>query len=253
MCQDGGYVTAARSNSHYGLVFKDCTIKGETSKVDGNYYLGRPWTEGAEVYYIDTRMEVGPRASGWTEMSAGGCTRMAEWNSTTTNGSPVDLSQRATKLGKTTPNPNNPILTAEEAMEIGNLHNTFGDWDPTLLTEQAPIPTNVKQDGKKLVWDNSNYALLWAVVKDGKVIAFTTEPSIELTADGTYAVRAANEMGGLSEMSATVAVTGVTTGISETINAETIVPDRIYNMGGVRVDKAQRGLYIINGRKVVIK
>jgi len=253
MCQDGGYVTAARSNSHYGLVFKDCTIKGETSKVDGNYYLGRPWTEGAEVYYIDTRMEVVPRASGWTEMSAGGCTRMAEWNSTTTNGSPVDLSQRATKLGKTTPNPNNPILTAEEAMEIGNLHNTFGDWDPTLLTEQAPIPTNVKQDGKKLVWDNSNYALLWAVVKDGKVIAFTTEPSIELTADGTYAVRAANEMGGLSEMSATVAVTGVTTGISETINAETIVPDRIYNMGGVRVDKAQRGLYIINGRKVVIK
>ena len=253
MCQDGGYVTAARSNSHYGLVFKDCTIKGETSKVDGNYYLGRPWTEGAEVYYIDTRMEVVPRASGWTEMSAGGCTRMAEWNSTTTNGSPVDLSQRATKLGKTTPNPNNPILTAQEALEIGNLHNTFGDWDPTLLTEQAPIPTNVKQDGKKLVWDNSNYALLWAVVKDGKVIAFTTEPSIELSEDGTYAVRAANEMGGLSEMSATVAVTGVTTGISETINAETIVPDRIYNMGGVRVDKAQRGLYIINGRKVVIK
>ena len=251
MCEDGGYITAARGNSHYGYVFKDCTIKGGSSKVNGNYYLGRPWTGGAETYFINTKMEVLPRAEGWHDWGQGP-TRYAEYNSMTANGTPVDLSQRM-KMFPSDKKTNEPILTAEEAMEIGNLHNTFGDWDPTLLTEQAPIPTNVKQDGKKLVWDNSNYALLWAVVKDGKVIAFTTEPSIELSADGTYAVRAANEMGGLSEMSATVAVTGVTTGISETINAETIVPDRIYNMGGVRVDKAQRGLYIINGRKVVIK
>jgi len=252
MCQDGGYIAVPRDNVKYGYVFKDCTIKGETSKVDGNYYLGRPWTEGAEAYFIDTKMEVVPRAIGWAEMSAGGCTRMAEWNSMTANGSQVDLTGRAKTLGKTTPNPNNPVLTAEEALEIGNLHNMFGDWDPTLLTEQAPVPANLKQEGNYLVWDDSNYALLWAIVKDGQVIGFTTEPKFELPVDGQYAVRAANEMGGLCEQSETVDVTGVTTGIFEAENPLSRVPETIYNLNGIRVDKAHKGLYIVGGKKTVI-
>ena len=252
MCQDGGYIAVPRANVKYGYVFKDCTIKGETSKVDGNYFLGRPWTEAAEVYFIDTKMEALPRAIGWADMSAGGCTRMAEWNSMTATGSAVDLSGRAKQLGKETPNPNNPVLTAEEALEIGNLHNMFGDWDPTLATEQAPIPSNVKlnSDTKTLTWDNSNYALLWAIVKDGKVVDFTIENTYTVDdAYATYAVRAANEMGGLSEAGEAL----ITTAITEVANGEQAMPETIYNLNGIRVDKAQKGLYIINGKKVVIK
>ncbi len=216
MCEDGGYITAARSNSHYGYVFKDCTIKGGTSKVNGNYYLGRPWTGGAETYFINTTMEALPRAEGWHDWGQGP-TRYAEFNSMTSSGTPVDLSQRM-KLFPSNSTTNNPVLTAEEALEIGNPHNTFGDWDPTLATEQAPVPQNVKQEGNNLVWDNSNYALLWAIVKDGAVIDFTTEPTYELTESGTYAVRAANEMGGLSEASESVVAT-VTEVVKVTLNA----------------------------------
>ncbi len=235
MCEDGGYIAVPRDNVKYGYVFKDCTIKGETSKVDGNYYLGRPWTEGAEVYYIDTKMEVVPRGEGWAEMSDGGCTRMAEYNSMTATGSVVDLSSRVKKLGKKTPNPNEPVLSAEEALEIGNLHNMFGDWDPTLLTEQAPLPANVKLTGNTLTWDNSDYALLWAIVKNGNVVAFTTEPTYTVDDAGAkYAVRAANEMGGLSEA---VAVGGGT-GISE--------------VAAQSADNAD-GKFVKDGRVVIIK
>lgn len=249
MCEEGGYLAVPRDNVKYGYVFKDCVIKGETSKVDGNYFLGRPWTEGAEVYYIDTRMEAVPYGQGWAEMSDGGCTRMAEYNSTTASGSLIDLSARATKLGKVTQNPNNPILTAEEAEEIGNMKNMFGDWDPTLATEQAPVPTNVKLEGSTLSWDDSNYVFCWAVCKDGNVVDFTTEPTYTVSGEGNWSVRAANEMGGLSEAAAANGSTGIENIVTETANTQ----DAIYNLQGIRVAKAEKGIYIVNGRKVVVK
>ena len=247
MCEEGGYIAVPRDNVKYGYVFKDCTIKGETSKVDGNYYLGRPWTKGAEVYYIDTKMEAVPKGEGWANMSSDGCTRMAEYNSMTANGSVIDLSARTKVLGG---NPNDPILTAEEALEIGDLHNMFGDWDPTLLTEQAPLPTNVKISGNTLTWDDSNYALLWAIVKNGSVVDFTTEPTYAIDdTSAEYAVRAANEMGGLSEAVAASITVGITNVDNQTNTAE----ENVYTLQGVRVQKAQKGLYIIGGRKVVVK
>ena len=146
-------------------------------------------------------------------------------------------------------NPNNPILTAEEAQEIGNLHNMFGDWDPTLLTEQAPTPTNVKLEGTTLTWDDSQYALLWAICKNGEVIDFTIEPTyIVDDVEAEYSIRAANEMGGLSEAAKVGAGTGI-----DNITTHPQQTDAIYNLQGVRVSKANKGVYIVNGRKVVIK
>jgi hypothetical protein len=126
----------------------------------------------------------------------------------------------------------------------------FGEWQPTLATEQAPIPTNVQITGTTLTWDDSNYALLWAIVKDNKVIDFVTEPTYTVDdASAKYAVRAANEMGGLSEATeATVA-----TGIEEISPASTTADGKVYNLAGQRINKATKGLYIINGKKVVVK
>jgi len=70
-----------------------------------------------------------------------------------------------------------------------------------------------------------------------------------VSGEGTWSVRAANEMGGLSE-----AAKASTTGI-ESINSETTkkIDDTIYNMQGIRVNKTVKGVYIIGGRKVVVK
>ena len=246
----GGYAAVPSKSIKYGYVYKDCVINGEGDNVDGNYTLGRPWGSGTPVaLFIDTKMNVVPSAIGWSEMSNGWPKRFAEYNSMTSTGSQIDLSGRKKTFGEG--HANNPILTAEEVAEAGNLHNVFGEWDPTLLTEQAPVPQNVKIAGTSLTWDNSDYALLWAVCKNGSVVGFTTEPAYTVDdATATYTVRAANEMGGLSEASdaATTA-----TGIENVSAAKPVVDGAIYNLNGQKVNNATKGVYIINGRKVVIK
>ena len=259
MCEQGGYIVAPRANVKYGYVFKDCTLKGEQDNVNGNYFLGRPWTEAAETYYIDCTMEAIPTAAGWTNMSAGGCTRFAEYNSVSASGTTVDLSGRVKELGKENPHSFNPVLSAEEAAEIGNMSNMFGDWDPRQATEQAPTPTNVKlyQNDKTMVWDNSDYALLWAVCKDGKAVAFVTEPTYVVDdINAKWSVRAANEMGGLGD--AAEATLTVGTGIESINNAEGVVSTSYYNLNGVKVGKNFKGTVIKvetlnNGQQITSK
>lgn len=258
----GGYAAVPSKPAKIGWVYKDCVINGEAATVnyatgetrsakdvDGNYTLGRPWGSGTPVaLFIDTKMNVVPSAVGWNEMSGGWPARFAEYNSMTSTGSVIDLSGRKKIFADT--HENNPVLSADEALQYSDMSLMFGDWQPTLATEQAPIPTNVILTGSELTWDDSNYALLWAVCKDGKVIGFTVEPTFTITEDGKYTVRAANEMGGLSEASA---VATVATGIKTVETAQPAADNSVYTLQGVRVDKARKGLYIINGRKVVIK
>ncbi len=242
MCEQGGYIVAPRNNVKYGYVFNECTIKGEESSVNGNYFLGRPWTEAAETYFINCVMEAQPRAAGWTNMSDGGCTRFAEYNSTSAVGTIIDLSGRVKELGNKTKNPFNPVLSAVEAAEIGDMRNMFGDWDPTEATEQASAPSNVVIENSVITWDNSNYVLLWAICKDGKVIDFTTEPTYTVEdATATYSVRAANEMGGLGE--ATVAVNP--DNIQMNIAGQEVVKTEIFTAGGIQLNQLQQGVNIV--------
>lgn len=253
-----GYLAVPSQPTKYGYIFKDCTIKdGSTAGINGKYKLGRPWGKGTPIaLFIDTKMEVIPTAAGWDEMSGGYPKRFAEYNSTTATGTAVDLSGRKqvydaydAKDGDNYTNRRNetaesPVLTAEEAA-FYTLETVMGgddDWDPTAATEQASAPTNVKIAGKNLTWDNSNYALLWAVCKDGKVVDFTVEPSYNVDdASATWSVRAANEMGGLGE--ATVASTS--TGIENIATSSDVLSTKIYSADGVQVSKLQRGINIV--------
>jgi hypothetical protein len=139
----------------------------------------------------------------------------------------------------------------------------YGDWNPQLMTETAPMVTDVKLENNILSWTGNNYSLLYAICKNGEIIACTQETSFDLRtlqdeagsrrsgdqAD-VYSVRAANEMGGLGE----AAEAKVSTGIEEIANSQQPTANgQYYNMQGIRVEKARKGLYIINGKKVVIK
>jgi hypothetical protein len=226
------------------------------TNVNGTYTLGRPWGKGTPIaLFIDTEMAVTPKAEGWSEMSGGYPKRFAEYGSHTANGAPVDLSNRKTtydaydaKNGDTYINrrneTNNPVLTIEEAARhtLAAVMGQDDDWQPALLTEQAPVPTNVKLNGATLTWDDSSYTLLYAVCCDGKVVDFTQTASYVPTKDGVYTVRAANEMGGLSVPSATVDVTSgiITQKVAPASQAETI-----YGADGRKLTKMQRGLNII--------
>lgn len=252
MCERGGYIVAPRDNQKYGYVFKDCSITGDAD-VTGTYYLGRAWTSAAETYFINTTMEVQPAAIGWKDWN-NGPTRFAEYNSMNANGGEIDLSKRATSINDT---PNNPILTPAEAEEIGKLSNTFGDWQPTLLTEQAPVVTNVELNGTILSWTGNNYSLLYAVCEDGEVIAETQETSFDLStlpagarsseplevSAHQYTVRSVNQMGGMSEPSE---VATIPTGIHEIDTTDaTTVSKEIYTIDGKRIPQMRRGINIV--------
>lgn len=240
MCEAGGYIAVPSNPMQYGYVFRDCTIKQETADVDGKYSLGRPWGQGTPTArYINTRMEVKPKAAGWDEMSGGWPAQFAEYNSTTATGTVIDLKDRKRVFADT--HENNPVLTKAEAdqLTVAAVMGQGDDWDPTALTEQAAAPQNVKVTAAtgEMTWDSSDYVLLWAVCKDGKAIAFTIEPAY-LTDDAkaNWSVRAANEMGGLSEATAAEYVTAI-----NTAKANATTTARYYNMSGVPVGQSYRG------------
>lgn len=261
ICEKGGYLAVPSQPKKYGYIFKDCTIKDATAAKDlnGNYTLGRPWGKGTPIaLYIDTKMEAIPSAAGWNEMSGGYPKRFAEYNSYTSTGSVVDLKDRKkvydaydSKDGDNYVNRRNetagdPILTAEEAATytIETVMGQDDDWDPTAATEQASAPSNVKLNGTTLAWDNNDYALLWAVCKNGKVVDFTITPSyIVDDASATWSVRAANEMGGLSEAT----VVGQGTGIHNIAAATdaAVIKTAIYAADGTQLSNLQKGINII--------
>lgn len=255
-----GYLAVPSQPTKYGYIFKDCTIKdGSDTGINGKYKLGRPWGKGTPIaLFIDTKMEVIPTAAGWDEMSGGYPKRFAEYNSTTATGTAVDLSGRKqvydaydAKVGDTYTNrrnetAENPILTAEEAAAytIETVMGHDDDWDPTAATEQASAPSNVKLNGTTLAWDNNDYALLWAVCKNGKVVDFTIKPTYLVDdASATWSVRAANEMGGLSEATAAVLGSGIRNIASATDAAA--IKTAIFAADGTQLSNLQKGINII--------
>lgn len=256
MC-DGGYLAVPSKPKQYGYIFKDCEIVGEKSGIDGKYTLGRPWGSGTPIaLFIDTKMHVKPSAAGWSEMSGGWPARFAEYNSTTASGTVIDLKDRKKMFGEkkvdnvTHPadKPNNPVLTKEEA-DFHSYARVMGgddDWDPASLAEQAPAPSNVTIDGNTLSWDDNDYVLCWAVCKNGKVIAFTSEPvytvepEVGARAAVVYSVRAANEMGGLGE----AVEASFLTAIDDIYSDAEVVSTVYYNLQGMRVAPNTPGVLV---------
>ena len=234
MCASGGYLAVPSVPKQYGYIFKDCEIVGENSTIDGNYTLGRPWGEGTPIaLYIDTKMTVKPSAIGWADMGSDGHpARFAEYNSMTASGTVIELSERKKTFGPGN-HPNNPVLTKEEAdaHDYATVMGGDDDWDPAMDCEQAPAASGLTSNEGTLNWDDSKYALCWAVYADGQLLGFTTEctyvPSVKAE---SFGVRALNEMGGLGEM----VTVGSTSGVEAAISGEA-VSVRYFNMQGIEV------------------
>ncbi len=243
-CGTGGYIAVPSKAKNYGYVFDNCYIKKETGDV--TFYLGRPWGSGTPTaQFINTKMDANAIGNGWADMSGGWPKRFAEYNSYLVSGTSIDLSGRRTSWTDKdgVEHANDPILTIEdvEKLSLANVMGQDDDWDPTAYTEQASAPTNVVLANTTLTWDNSNYAILWAVCKDGKVVDFVLEPTY--TVDDTnakWSVRAANEMGGLGEAAAAT----VDTGISFVETSADVVTVDYYTVDGLKVGKAAKGMLI---------
>lgn len=225
--RSGNVITApaTSSNCQYGYVFSDCTIDGyEVNK--SSYCLGRPWKDAPRCVFINTTMNLLPKTQGWTNMSAYPAL-FAEYNSMNKNGEPIDMEGRTnTFTVDEVPQTMSysPELTKQEADQY-TIENVLGGtdaWQPTLFTDQVQAPV-ISGDDAVISWDAVPYAINYVIVRDGVIIGQTISTTYTDTENGgvahSYQVMAANEYGGLSDLSNTYEGTSTGT-LSSTVEEE---------------------------------
>lgn len=183
------------------------------------------------------------------------------------DGQPVDLNNRRTtykvdddKLaaGETSPVTRQAVLSAEEAARYTYEAVTTGDddWNPRKFFEAVEAPADVAYADGKLTWKAAPYAICYLVIDaEGNVVGMTKDTAYATATAGTYTLQSVNEYGSLGETATFEVTEAMTTGIKSVVGAQSVVngSNVIYNLAGQRVAQPVKGLYIINGKKIMIQ
>ena len=129
------------------------------------------------------------------------------------------------------------------------LEGTTGEISLEVVSEATELGENDFKVGKGAALAEAENTTYFAMVKDSDPLTFgKIAATVAVPANKAYlAVVAATE----PEARLTVTFDGETTAIKSIENAET--NNAIYNLNGQRVEKAQKGLYIVNGKKTIVK
>lgn len=239
-------IAAPNSKSEWGYIFKDCTIENKAKA----FSLGRSWNNITRLTWLNTTVNqkdeilnddtkyayftINAMGDAIADKFRLDVLKDAEGNVF----SPAEKKVVFKNSGATQQKAEeNIILTAEEAATY-SLDAVFGDWKPEVKSAQAAAPAATLKDGT-LSWTGE--AKMYLVSKDGKFYALTSENSLAVEGEGSFTVRAANEMGGLGE--ATVASTS--TGIENIATSSDVLNTKIYSADGVQASKLQRGINIV--------
>ncbi len=208
----GRTITAPTTNTQFGYVFDGCTVV-DLADGKGDWNFGRTWQNEPICVYLNTTLDKNAQntlvSSRWTQkgMNNKDPKIFGEYGTKDEDGNIITpASNTITSFGGTF----ETILTAEQAAAFA-YDKMFTDWDPASLTKQAPAAQNVKLDGTTLSWESTLLGQKWAVVKDNKLVAFTSSNSYTVDdPDAEYAIRAVNQMGGLGEAVEAIVETIVT-------------------------------------------
>lgn len=241
-------IAAPNSKSEWGYIFKDCTIENKAA----NFSLGRSWNNIARLTWLNTTInqkdeilndgtkyayfDIAAMDAAIADKFRLDVLKDAEGNTFSPEEKKVLFKD---KNGKTKEAEENIILTAEEAATY-TLDAVFGEWKPAVLSTQAAA-TAATLDSDKLSWTGD--AQMYLVSKDGKFFALTTEKSVNLNGEkGTFAVRAANQMGGFG-----ATANSVSTGIRNITSATeaAVIKTAIYAADGTQLTNLQKGINII--------
>ena len=241
-------IAAPNSKSEWGYIFKDCTIENKAA----NFSLGRSWNNIARLTWLNTTInqkdeilndgtkyayfDIAAMDAAIADKFRLDVLKDAEGNTFSPEEKKVLFKD---KNGKAKEAEENIILTTEEAATY-TLDAVFGEWKPAVLSTQAAA-TAATLDSDKLSWTGD--AQMYLVSKDGKFFALTTEKSVNLNGEkGTFAVRAANQMGGFG-----ATANSVSTGIRNITSATeaAVIKTAIYAADGTQLSNLQKGINII--------
>ena len=200
----------ANSSDKFGYLFESCTIENLAK----NFNFGRSWGGNSMLNFLNTTINQ-PDELAATRFTTSGMNTLAyafyEYNSMDKNGNVVSPASNVLTFTHSKDSKTYETILTKEQADAFAYEKLFTTWDPRSLAAQAPMPNFVKLEGTTLTWSENNADKMWAVLKNGNVVAFTTTASYTIDdADAQYAVRAANKMGGLSEAVAVDAYATVT-------------------------------------------
>lgn len=243
-------------------VFNNCTVKNNADK----YNFGRAWSDSPVCVWLNTTLEDGGEKLEATRWNLTGIncdysiageygTKDAEGTDITPASNNVTFKKANTSM--------NTILDAS-AIDTYSIENVLGSWAATAQEQatQVEAPTATLEDGT-IKWEAVSGATAYAIFKDGELLtivgseatSYTIEestsgaPSLEGdTATPVYTLRAANERGGFGEPKEVTVADGI-----NRLNIDQNGDVKIYDLNGRRIMTPTTGVYIVNGKKVVIK
>ncbi len=245
--------------SEKGYAFYGCTIDGTDNQKD-KYNLGRPWKESPAATYVNTTMKINASTAGWTSMNKADAIRFHEFNTKNAEGSEVKTHN--VNACETSGTKDELYLTEEQAANYAP-DKFFTSWTPETVAKQVDAPTDAKLENGTITWTAvpgaAGYAIfandeLLAIV-DADVTSYVIENAGASRRAGSdapvYTIRAVNAMGRFGEAK----IISDATGINQIKAEEKIDWDNqvVYDLNGRRVKQTSKGVFIINGNKVIIK
>ena len=248
-------IVAPRTLTKFGYVFDHCKV-ADLAEGKGSWSLGRSWSNQPIAVYLSTTLDEYAEntliSTRWTEE---GKTKtdpvvFGEYNTMDINGVDITPETNTIKIKSSY----QTILRASMASAFSYdkmfSANAEKKWDPAKLTAQVAAPEDARYDGKSITWSAVEGAIAYALYKNGELEAIIDDTSynLEVNPDAyRLSIRCANAMGGF----------GPEGHVAGTIGIKAVTNDRgdnaIYNLQGVRVKKPGKGIYIINGRKTVVR
>lgn len=234
-------------------VFNNCTVENHADK----YNFGRAWSDHPVCIYLNTTLLDPSKLieTRWNTTNPLNCdySIAGEYGTKDESGkniTPAENTITFPKEGTTM----NTILDAS-ALETYSIQNVLGEWatEAQQQAKQLDAPANAKYDNGTVTWTPANNgAIAYALFQNGEFVGITEGSSFNVTIDpdkDALTIRAANARGGFGPEASVSAIPSVI----NNVEADTNAAGTVYNLQGIRVKNAPKGIYIMNGKKVVIK
>ena len=232
-------------------VFNNCTVENNAT----TYNLGRAWSDNPVCVYLNTTLLDPDRlvSTRWNLSGINSDYKVAgEYGTKNAAGENITPDRNVVTFTKANTTLN--TILDEKELQKYSMDSVLGDWAATAKAEaiQVAAPSDAELATGKIQWTAVNGATAYAVFKNDVLVAITEGTSVEVGTkeDGdTFTIRSANQRGGFGKAAA---VEEKTT-IIHLINPEALKAkdENIYNISGQRINAPQKGINIINGKKVI--
>ena len=248
-------IVAPRTLTQFGYVFDNCKVV-DLSEGKGAWSFGRTWSNQPIAVYLNTQLDENAENTlvdtRWTEEGRTNTDPevFGEYNTMDINGIDITPETNTIKVKSSFQTILNASMASAFTYEKMFSDNAEKKWDPAKFTAQIAAPEDARYDNGVITWTAVDGATIYALFMNNTFLTMTNETSynVEVNPDlDRLSIRSANAMGGFGPKAHVAGTTGIQTVKRNADN------DIIYNLQGVRVKKPGKGIYIINGKKTIVK